>query len=37
LKEIDINAELTNIVEKEFAGLHSGGGCSFHQSEFIST
>ncbi len=29
MKEIDINADLTNLVEKEFTGLHSGGGRSF--------
>lgn len=28
MKEIDINADLTSLVEKEFAGLHSGGGRS---------
>jgi hypothetical protein len=28
MKEIDINAHLTNLVETEFAGLHSGGGRS---------
>jgi hypothetical protein len=28
LKEIDIDADLTSLVEKEFAGLHSGGGHS---------
>jgi len=28
LKEIDVNADLTNLVETEFAGLHSGGGRS---------
>jgi len=28
LREIDINADLTNLVEKEFVGLHSGGGRS---------
>ena len=26
MREIDINADLTSLVEKEFAGLHSGGG-----------
>jgi deoxyribodipyrimidine photo-lyase len=28
LREIDINADLTSLVEKEFVGLHSGGGRS---------
>ena len=28
MREIDINADLTNLVEKEFVGLHSGGGRS---------